>query len=146
MALPPRDKRHQCLIQTLGYTEEGKSGYKTLAKIYYKKIHQVHVLDFARLSEIDEGDVVLDMTPRAYNDWAPGDDRLSGRSTEKDMLGEKMELKCLSGSFYLHSLFIEAAGRSTGGVARIDPEVPQDPLMDQGGKEDVHLVNTSQAP
>nr|GEU98791.1 hypothetical protein [Tanacetum cinerariifolium] len=42
-----------------------KQEYETrLAKIYYQKVHLVHVLDFARLCEINEGDVELDMTER----------------------------------------------------------------------------------
>ncbi|GJZ89890.1 hypothetical protein Tco_0661817, partial [Tanacetum coccineum] len=46
------------------YNEEQQEYKRRLAKIYYRKIHRVHVLDFARLSEINEGDAELDMTER----------------------------------------------------------------------------------
>ncbi|GKF47658.1 hypothetical protein Tco_0137460 [Tanacetum coccineum] len=66
MALPPRDQRHEWLrFDAQGYTEEEKQEFETrLANIYYQKIHRVHVLDFARLGKINEGDVELDMTER----------------------------------------------------------------------------------
>ncbi|GJW22992.1 hypothetical protein Tco_0033614 [Tanacetum coccineum] len=66
MTLPPRDQRHEWLrFDTQGYTEEEKQEFATrLAKIYYRKILRVQVLDFARLSEINEGDGDLDMTER----------------------------------------------------------------------------------
>ncbi|GKB20408.1 hypothetical protein Tco_0854331 [Tanacetum coccineum] len=66
MALPPREQRHEWLrFNTQGYSEEEEKDYEIrLANIYYRKIHQIQVLDFARLSEINKGDGDLDMTER----------------------------------------------------------------------------------
>ncbi|GJR19068.1 hypothetical protein Tco_0967595 [Tanacetum coccineum] len=50
MALPPRDQRHEWLrFDIQGYPKEEKQEFETrLANIYYRKIHQIEVLDFDR--------------------------------------------------------------------------------------------------
>ncbi|GJY32491.1 hypothetical protein Tco_0416960 [Tanacetum coccineum] len=77
----PREQRHEWLrFDTEGYTKEEQQEYKRrLAKIYYRKIHRVHVLDFAWLSEINEGDAELDMTGRLRMEHM-GDDGLTNRA------------------------------------------------------------------
>nr|GEX02536.1 hypothetical protein [Tanacetum cinerariifolium] len=59
-----KNERHGWLrFDTQGYTKEEIQDYETrLGKIYYRKVHRVQVLDFARLDEIEDGD--LDMTER----------------------------------------------------------------------------------
>ncbi|GJY71031.1 hypothetical protein Tco_0474734 [Tanacetum coccineum] len=194
LALPPRDQRHEWLrFDAQWYTEEGKQKFETrLAKIYYRKIHRVHVLDFARLGEINEGDAELDMTERysgtigqreedmqtkgfrAY--WEAGLRRITTKAylvdywtriafmsmDEGTVLGihfgviteqslqtltvkvrdlptidpeELIKLRICERVLDTVSWVVEVPPRQqvgvAGGDAQIDPEVPQDALVDQ---------------
>ncbi|GJX97297.1 hypothetical protein Tco_0353095 [Tanacetum coccineum] len=112
MALPPREQRHEWLrFDASGYTKEEQQKYEDqLAKVYYRNIHRVYVLDFARLSEIDKGDAVLDMTERMRMDHM-GDDGevLIMTFIWRDLLGlllrgQSLEKVTMTDLFFLHSM------------------------------------------
>nr|GEY07514.1 hypothetical protein [Tanacetum cinerariifolium] len=90
MALPLKEQRYQWLrFNTQRYTKKEQHEYETrLANIYYMKIHRVYDLDFARLSEIDEEDIVLDIPKRLRMEHNGDDGEVMFTSfVWKDLLG-----------------------------------------------------------
>ncbi|GJW53819.1 hypothetical protein Tco_0097904 [Tanacetum coccineum] len=59
MALPPKNERHLWLrFNTQGYTEEEIYDFETmLERLYYRKVHRVHTLDFVGLTEDMDRDI-----------------------------------------------------------------------------------------
>ncbi|GKC75791.1 hypothetical protein Tco_1126565 [Tanacetum coccineum] len=154
MALPPRDQRHEWLrFNTQGYSKEEEQDYEIrLAKIYYKKIHRIQVLDFARYSPVlvrrtktivkhetmkaSEGDF-LGLPPSYTLIREP-----SRSMAEGTLLGIHFGVITDQSLQNLTVQVAEGPPREqvidVGRGAQIDPEVPQDSLMDQEDNQPGH--------
>ncbi|GJV75970.1 hypothetical protein Tco_1507554 [Tanacetum coccineum] len=144
---------------TLSSQRVDKANWKNKTSLYEYDDDEYNVLDFARLSEIDEGDVVLDMTKRLRMEHRGDDVRLMGLEPTRRLARGGLPLKqiwlitgpglllggqspkkvTMTDLFFLCSMDEGTMGGAVGGGAQINdhegpvisPDFPQDAPVDQ---------------